>query len=182
MNNMDLLKNTVDLFVVGEDFYRGSTKKQLANGWCDFPAFGRAQVKGCFGDSVDLGTIWYVTHKVDASSLRSFAEHRRQQMWLRNQGSNVACIIIDEGKNEPITDDIPSSGERFHYATENAAITALTRAQLAPNAMVIAAEYEKRPEVLSFLHERYDGEEILLVPPDLPLNALRLPSALNMKT
>jgi hypothetical protein len=172
INSMALLKDTVDLFVVGEDFYRGSTKKYLGNGWCDFSALGRKQVTSFFGTSVDLGTIWYLTHKVDESGLRSFEECRRQQMWLRNQGPNVACIIIDDHRTEASRHNIPTNGEWSHYATENAAITALARAQLAPNAMLIAAEYEDRPEIQSFLHQKYDGEEILLVPPDLPQNAL----------
>ncbi|MGB7763008.1 MAG: hypothetical protein WBL61_24455 [Bryobacteraceae bacterium] len=162
----------MDLFVIGEDFYRGSTKKSLANGWCDFSALGREQVTSFFGTSVDLGTIWYVTHKIDESGLRSFEEYRRQQMWLRNQGPNVACIIIDGHRTEPSRHTIPTGGERSHYPTENAAILALAQSHLAPNAMLIAAEYEQSPEIPSFLHQKYDGEEILLVPPDFPQNAL----------
>src|ERR1035441_6335019 len=72
--------NKVNLYIDGSDFYRGSTRKDLKNGWCDFRVLGNILVKRHFGSSFDVGKIWYVTN-VDAPEIR-YGEQQRKKLWL----------------------------------------------------------------------------------------------------
>jgi hypothetical protein len=171
---MGLGANTVDLFVVGIDFYLGSTRGgRLKDGWCDFRTLGQIQVRRNFGDSYVLGAIWYLATRVPPRELRSFKEHERQNIWLRQQGAaDVTRIIIDASQTtkgaEPLV-----HGREFRLGTEDSAISALRRTHLAPAAMVISGDQERPTPLLSFLDEKYDGQQLVLVPPDFKLRDSR---------
>jgi hypothetical protein len=130
---MGLGANTVDLFVVGIDFYLGSTRSgRLKDGWCDFRTLGQIQVRRQFGDSYALGAIWYLATRVPPLELRSFREHERQNIWLRQQGAaDVTRIIIDARQTTKRAEPLVP-GPEFRLGTEGAAISALRKTPLAP--------------------------------------------------
>ena len=154
----------VDLFVVGTDFYFGSTRAEgrLRDGWCSFRALGQQQAKKHLDRSSELGRIWYLTEQVSRLELRSFEEHERQRMWLSVLGSDVTRLIIDDKCQKP------NSGNEFRFRTEKAAISFLRGTFGAPHAMVISGEHEQQTALLSFLEEEY-RQPLILVPPDFEM-------------
>ncbi len=162
--------NRVDLFVVGADFYAGATYNgRLEDGWCDFATLVEKEAHGYFDRK--LGTTWYLTDHVPPDALRSFEEHKRQGMWLSRQGSGVARIIIDGAKYATRPPGVLSPGHEFRCKREEDAVRVLKqRADLAQDAMVISADGEVGSPLLSFLHEKYDGRLVTLVPPGLEIH------------
>jgi hypothetical protein len=158
--------NTVDLFVVGSDFYSGSTRTSLRNGWCSFGELGQTPSRDFFGNSRELGTIYYFATRVAPGALNSFDEHERQRMWLGRQGANVARIIVDAAGQKTRQHIAPTPGSEFRYKTEREAVSSLGNTTLAPEAMVISADRKHSTPLLSFLKERYDTQLITLIPPD----------------
>ncbi len=145
--------NRVDLFVEGTDFYLGSTKAALKDGWCDFPRLGRQQVREHVGSSYEMGSIWYLTEQVSPRELRSFEKHERQKLWLGVLGREVTRLIV---------------GDRFK--SETAAISWLDKAPLAPNAIVIFRDHERQGPLISFLDRRYPNQQaMVLMPPDFEI-------------
>jgi hypothetical protein len=158
----------VDLFVVGDKFYQGSTRKKLEYGWCDFLALGK-QFVSFFGDSRVMGTIWYLAQNVPPGLLRSFEEEKRQRMWLGRQGERVARIIIEGANYGTRRSGALVPGSEFRCNREQDAVAAIKRQDLAPEALVISADGGEVSPLLSFLEERYDDQRLILVPPDLPM-------------
>jgi hypothetical protein len=113
--------NRVDLFVVGKDFYTGSIKRRLKDGWCDFSLLGRQQAQH-LDSSAELGRIYYLNEKVSPDELNAFEEHERQKMFLAVVGSEVTRLIV---------------GDDPRFKTMSDAISWLGREEKAPNAMVI---------------------------------------------
>jgi hypothetical protein len=155
--------DTVDLFVVGADFYSGSTIKKVKNGWCELGTLGLGQAKWHFGNACKLGTVWYFAKRVPRGELRSFEERARQDIWLRAQSADVARIIIDSGQRTKRPDALVA-GREFQFRTEAEAVSALQGSVLAPAAMVISAGVEQH-SLLTFLDERYHRQRKILVPP-----------------
>lgn len=163
--------NTVDLFVVGEDFYLGSaiSEGNLKDGWCDFEALGEALVKTHAGSSRKLGEIWYLASQVCRAAQRSFAEYEKQGLWLRAQGRKVSRIIVDGGQTVEHRGQL-IAGREFRCRTEDVAVSQLRRTDRGQQAMVISSlNHERASPLLSFLGEEYDGRSVVLVPPDLPM-------------
>lgn len=166
---MGSLVNRVDLFVVGSDFYSGSTRTSLKNGWCSFSDLGQRPSREYFGNSRELGVIYYVATRVPPGALNSFEERKRQGMWLGRQGANVARIIIDAACQKTNQQVAPTPGSEFQYRTEEEAVSSLGKATLAPEAMVISADCKHPTPLLSFLEKEYDAELVTLVPPDFEI-------------
>jgi hypothetical protein len=162
----------VDLFVVGTDFYMGATRNgRLEDGWCDFPTLVEEEAKATDYFGWPLGTTWYLTDQVSTESLRAFEEHKRQSMWLSRQGSGVARIIVDGAKYGTRPPGVLSPGHEFRCKREEDAVRVLKqREDLAEDAMVISADSEAGSPLLSFLHEKYDGRLVTLVPPGLEIH------------
>jgi hypothetical protein len=158
----------VDLFIVGPDFYRGSTHGRLKDGWCDFQTLGQRKVAEYFGSFRELGGIYYISDLVPRGALRAFEEHRRQTLWLGRQGANVARIIIDP-RQKTGQHATPVPGNALRCQTEQEAISALGKTAPAPDAMVISAEHERPTPLVSFLTERYGNQLIPVVPPDFEM-------------
>jgi hypothetical protein len=125
----------VDLFVVGDKFYQGSTRKKLEYGWCDFLALGR-EFASYFGSSRVMGTVWYLAQEVPPDLLRSFEENKRQRMWLCGQGDRVARIIIDGAEYGTRQPGALVPGSEFRCKREQDAVAALSGQNLAPEALL----------------------------------------------
>jgi hypothetical protein len=153
-----------DLFIVGADFYPGSTGKRLKRGWCDFDALGLEQARKHFGNNWNLGKAWYFAKRVPRDALKGFEEHMRQNIWLRAQGSKVVRVIIDpsQGTNPH---NAFVAGREFSFRTEADALAALKRTALAPQSLLISAGIDQR-SLLTFLDEEYDQEQQILLPPE----------------
>jgi hypothetical protein len=161
---MATCSDLADLFIVGADFYSGSTGKAIENGWCDFEALGQAQAQQRFGSNWKLGKVWYIAERVPKDALRGFEEHERQNTWLTAQGTKVVRVVIDSKqlkKNSPPL----VAGKEFAFGTEADAIVAIRGSVLAPAAMVISAGNEQT-SLLTFLDEKYRQQQKILLPPE----------------
>lgn len=154
----------VDLFVFGRDFYIGATRETLENGWCDFEVLGIEQVKAVFGSSYRLGTVWYLAERVTSDELRSFDEHRRQQLWLEAQGPSVARVLVDPIQSVRQLGQI-GLGRECAFRTEADAARVLRMAPLTREALVISAKAQF-PLVSNVLDEMYDDHKKYLVLPE----------------
>lgn len=161
---MVVAPDLVDLFVVGADFYAGSTKKSLENGWCNFATLGLEQARLRFGTRWGLGTVWYTAERVLPSTLRGFEEYARQDMWLRAQGARVARIIVGSAQQTKRPGALVA-GREYSFRTESEAVSALQTSGLAPAAMVIAVD-DEYGSLLTFVNDRYDHQQKILLPPD----------------
>jgi hypothetical protein len=175
--------NQVDLFVVGSDFYSGSTRKEgrLKDGWCDFRVLGNKFAYDYFGPSAALGKVWYFATRVSPSASRSFLEHERQQIWLDALDLSVTRKITDAAAvARRVAGSESSQGSEFSDRPEDAAFFDLRRDALAPQAMVISANGGNSTPLLSFLNKNCECQPLILVPPDLDLpdDGSRLPPVL----
>ncbi|SPF54796.1 hypothetical protein SBA4_6610003 [Candidatus Sulfopaludibacter sp. SbA4] len=167
---MGLPGDTVDLFVEGADFYSGSavTAGNLKDGWCDFKVLGERLLEEHMGSSPKLGAIWYLTPLVSPRALRSFAEHRKQGLWLRAQNMSVTRIIVDPQQSARPRGQLVS-GRECRCRTEGEAVSRLRQTDRARQAMVISGCHQRSSTLLSFLDEEYDDRNLVLVPPDFQM-------------
>jgi hypothetical protein len=161
------LHGTVDLFVAGPDFYAGcaATPGNLKNGWCDFKLLGERLLAEHTESSAKLGAIWYLAPLVPPRALRSFAEHRKQSLWLRAQSTSVTRIIVDAQQTAKPRGQL-MAGREFRCRTEAEAVSQLRQAERAREAIVISGWHQRPSTLLSLLEEEYDGRSLVLVPPD----------------
>jgi len=101
---------------------------------------------------------------VPRDALRGFEEYRRQDLWLCAQGANTVRIIIDPNQQKkgqyPLV-----AGKEFSFRSEVEAVAALRETAIAPAALVISAGKE-HPSLLTFLDERHDRQQKILLPPE----------------
>jgi hypothetical protein len=161
---------TVDLYVVGSDFYRGSTSGigRLKDGWCDFRTLGNSFAQGYFGTSRTIGNVWYFAEKVLPSTSKSFEEHLRQEIWLKSLGPSVTKLVSAPRNRRLGGDDagirqVENSGS----PGLNEMLPILTKKPLAGEAVVIWADGSSQPSLHEFLDERLDRGLLQLIPPDL---------------
>ncbi len=169
---MDSPMNQVDLFVVGSDFYSGSTRKDgsLKDGWCDFRLLGNQFVYDYFGTSDALGKVRYFATRVSPGAARSFLEHERQQLWLDALDRSVTLEITEAAAvARRVVGFESGQGGEFADRPEDTAFAALRRTALAPQAMVISANGGNSTPLLSFLNKNCECQPLILVPPDLEM-------------
>jgi hypothetical protein len=143
-----------NLYIDGYDFYRGSTKNELKNGWCDFRVLGSILEKRHFGSSFDVGKIWYVTN-IDAPEVQ-YGQGRRKKLWLNALGAGVGPVIADYRKPQA----------NVALGIEAVADAAESRPDEHQHTIVIAAD----PDLLSptqAILSRYHGKVVVAIPPDL---------------
>jgi len=164
------MTSTVDLFVVGADFYAGSTREQgrLKDGWCDFRVLGARQVSEFFGSSYRLGRIWYLASRVEPCTLRAFEESRRQELWLNAQPAAVTRILVDSAAAKKSPGEL-LPGVEYRFQTEERAVRAIQAASHSKLTIVVAADHERQTQLVNGLSERNREEPLLLVPPDFLL-------------
>ena len=151
--------NKVNLYIDGSDFYRGSTRKDLKNGWCDFRVLGRILAKRHFGSSFDVGKIWYVTN-ADAPEIR-YGQQRRKALWLDALRAEV----------EPEIAYHPKQQASVALGLEAVADTAGSRLdERAPYTIVISADPASLSPMQGVITQN-DGEVVLAIPPDLSVDS-----------
>ena len=90
----------IDLYIDGADFYRGSTAKDLKNGWCNFQKLGGSLSHRHFGTSSEVGRIFYINSPVVRSIRSSFEEEFRKEFFMGALRQEVNPQIVPRSAKE----------------------------------------------------------------------------------
>lgn len=171
---------TVNLYIDGYNFYYGSTRRNLKNGWCDFRALGDTLASKYFGKS-KVGKIWYVTSLVKPNMNRSFDESKRQQIWLGALQGADRTVRISRGEFHG------SPGHcREKEADVGLGVEAIGDAADSfycgdtPYAIIVSGDRDQFPTIRA-IEARYAGHAVLAIPPDQTPPRLESTQALDVR-